>query len=399
MSFEKGQTVEYLSKTLGKWYRCEVVDVRGDGALELSCKPNFWIPHYKLSSCVRPVDDEAPLDDGTWAAGDEVEYYSRSHRKWVPTTVLEVREDGAIQVDVKAGHWIDRAEQEEKVRPVEGKPDSALLVTNTEISEEMVPDSAVVGPPAPDAKIRAVLTWNAYNWPPLTSQGWGPIDTDKGGAVWRQFLHQAGCTDIHELQNQQCTKQGLIDAIVKVGHECEEQDVFVFIYTGHGAQSRGTDHHEVDGMDECICCVSADGQRCTEGDWLHDDDIAGCICKHVKAKTVALLVDACHSKTIADFNKPLWAEQDKTAFSITGCSDNQESAATGMGGVFTRAMDQASQSMRGQPINVAAMYNHVLQTARPLQQQFPSTRTGQNISISCPEHIAPQNVEWPLSYK
>lgn len=391
-----GDEVEYLSKSLKKWYRCKVVDLRDDGAIELNCKPNYWFPVARQASVIRPAAPEPP-EDSAYKVGDKVEYYSRKYRKWIPATVLEVDGEGSIQLDIKLGKWIDRVQQEDKVRMAAGEPEAALMSTNVAVPEEATPELVMIGPPHEEAQIRAVLVWNAYSWPPLSEIGWGPLDCDKGGAVWRGFLEKAGATDVIELSNEQCTKQGVLGAIKKQGNQCYPNDIFVFIYTGHGTQMKDGDEGEDDGHDEAICCVSEDGKRCSSDCWLRDDDFAACLVKEVNAKQIAVLVDACHSATFADFNKPIW--DNKTAFSICGCQDNQESAATGMGGVFTRAMDQASSSFHGKACSVAQMYNHVLEVAKPLQQQHPSFKTGQNISIACPTHLTPGNVVWPLSYR
>ena len=42
-AFAVGDKVEYDSSTLGGWMETQVTEVAKNGAIQLACKPNFWM--------------------------------------------------------------------------------------------------------------------------------------------------------------------------------------------------------------------------------------------------------------------------------------------------------------------------------------------------------------------
>lgn len=54
---------------------------------------------------------------GTYERSDAVEYYSETHKEWLPATVTASGEDGRIQLNVKPNVWISLEIQSAKVRP------------------------------------------------------------------------------------------------------------------------------------------------------------------------------------------------------------------------------------------------------------------------------------------
>lgn len=54
---------------------------------------------------------------GTYKKGDLVEYYSASHKDWLPATVTNADESARIVIDLKPNTWIAKAEQAIKIRP------------------------------------------------------------------------------------------------------------------------------------------------------------------------------------------------------------------------------------------------------------------------------------------
>merc|ERR1719237_880985 len=47
---------------------------------------------------------------------DLVEYYSNSHKDWLPATIINVDYEGRIIIDLKPNTWISRDEQATRVR-------------------------------------------------------------------------------------------------------------------------------------------------------------------------------------------------------------------------------------------------------------------------------------------
>jgi len=54
---------------------------------------------------------------GTYAKGDPVEYWSDTHKEWLPATVTGVDADGKVMLNVKPNVWISHEVQGKKVRP------------------------------------------------------------------------------------------------------------------------------------------------------------------------------------------------------------------------------------------------------------------------------------------
>lgn len=320
-----------------------------------------------------------------WRAGDAVEYLSLTHKRWLPCRVLAVMDDGSIEIDIKRGAYISRAMQTMHLR----RPGAPAVHTPG------MPLAVVQAPLRPTAVKHAVIVWNDYNWEPLVSQRWGPLDTQKGAQLFRSLAQSSGVQDIVELSRRHCTPDGIRNAIFQVGSRCGPDDVFIFYYSGHGDKLPDQDGDEDDGFDEAICTVDAAG-NCNQKTWLRDDDFSMYLVSYVKAATVVILMDCCHSGTIADFGRPHWLENDKLAVSITGCRDAEVSHGTGSGGVFTHALCRAAWNLaqrQGQMLSVAAFWNFVLQEAKPLKAQHGSEQV---ITLDAADSSHAQSIMWPL---
>jgi hypothetical protein len=53
---------------------------------------------------------------GMYKKSDLIEYYSNSHKDWLPATVINVDYEGRIIIDLKPNTWISRDEQSTRVR-------------------------------------------------------------------------------------------------------------------------------------------------------------------------------------------------------------------------------------------------------------------------------------------
>lgn len=145
-------------------------------------------------------------------------------------------------------------------------------------------------------------------------------------------------------------------------------DSFVFHYSGHGYYDRDDNREQIfgnsvdsesDGKDEML--ISTDMKP------IRDDEINYILCDIKKSKsTVFLLIDACHSGSIADLKYTLVDgvrtvnnANDKTVadiISISGCKDDQTSADAFMNqsyrGAMTASFLHAFNSTKGGEISV-----------------------------------------------
>jgi len=94
-AFVAGENVEYSSGTHGKWIPAKVVAVNANGTYNLDCKPD--VP----SDRIRKVQAQASATDSTFAAGDVVEYYSATQGKWIAAKVLKVKPNNVYDLDCK----------------------------------------------------------------------------------------------------------------------------------------------------------------------------------------------------------------------------------------------------------------------------------------------------------
>lgn len=121
MPLKVGDKVEYRSRSHHRWVPTEVTVVHGDGTVEVACKPGARLDRHSVR---RPPGvltlAEAPVVRKRFSQGQDVEYYSNSHGRWVPCVVEQVRDDGAVQISAKKGAWIEGTDAATKVRPVAG---------------------------------------------------------------------------------------------------------------------------------------------------------------------------------------------------------------------------------------------------------------------------------------
>eukprot|EP00929_Paragymnodinium_shiwhaense_P101748 TRINITY_DN64908_c0_g1_i1.p1 TRINITY_DN64908_c0_g1~~TRINITY_DN64908_c0_g1_i1.p1 ORF type:complete len:636 (-),score=97.77 TRINITY_DN64908_c0_g1_i1:70-1977(-) len=121
--FHVGQEAEYLSTTQGHWIICEVTQVRADGAVEINVKKGAWIEPKDFLGKLRDHTRYGKGRGAGYEVGALVDYFSISHGVWVRCNVTRVRsQDGALQVSAKPGLWLTCAEQRSKVRPPQDAP-------------------------------------------------------------------------------------------------------------------------------------------------------------------------------------------------------------------------------------------------------------------------------------
>lgn len=440
------QPVEYYSTTHGSWIPCQVVATRGDGAIQVNVKKDFWIEPNEVDGKIRgiaarfsvgqpvemlckvseyafewrPCTVETVQPDGSvsvngrlytvhqqdevfrdpaarYQIGESVEYRSVTLKQWILCQIVNIREtDGAVMVNAKQGAWIKQLKTKIR-RPVEQN----AHFTKNEFVHSIPPTGFSMVSIHPRAQTRAIVTYNTYNWEPLNNPcgkwgKWGPIDTQFGANIFKDLLRSCGVTDITEVCEQNYTAQNIHNAIQSVGTRCDVDDNFIFYYTGHGATMPDQDGDEDDGLDEAICAVGPLGQECSMNTWIRDDDFADWLAKYVHAGRLYVLMDCCHSGTIVDLNKPCWYR--KQAISMSGCKDNQEASATGRGGVFTHSMCNAVHEhakLGKKDYCCGELYNKALECSKPIMAQHHS-KTGQDISIQTSPGTFPHTLAWPL---
>merc|ERR1711920_1052370 len=229
-----------------------------------------------------------------------------------------------------------------------------------------------------------------------TWAGQHPLDTRVAFDIYVDLAQRCNCATIKTLWNQECTKQGFVEAIAEVGENVGEGDYFIFYYTGHGDRLVDDDGDEVTGHDSALCLLGYDGNTEPRQEvWLRDDDFAEAIMDSVtnEAKIIALM-DCCHSGTVMDFSSPRWVQDGFTALSITGCEDSQTSAGTGKGGMFSRALSRAVQDLQESEDSgymTSTLYNRTLQ----FYEEYKLPSHTQNITIHGVGAF-PREIVWPL---
>mmetsp|Transcript_84279 Transcript_84279/g.161106 ORF Transcript_84279/g.161106 Transcript_84279/m.161106 type:complete len:369 (-) Transcript_84279:230-1336(-) len=200
-----------------------------------------------------------------------------------------------------------------------------------------------------------------------------------------------GIQDVVQMYDSQCTKEAVLSAIEKVGGRCGPDDYFMFYYSGHGIQVEDEDGDESDDYDEAMAFVDTTG-IVNEATLLVDDDFAVAITEAVDPSArIIVLSDCCHSATICDFNRDVW--DNREAISISGSLDEQTSADTGKGGVFTNALLLAIDMLEEDELeeySVGMLFNATI------EYDFKVFNSVQNITLQTPGDFSPDEMAWPL---
>lgn len=262
-------------------------------------------------------------------------------------------------------------------------------------AEVEVKTRALVIPRPDPVEVKTLIVWNDYNFEPVRHD-WGHdgmMDNEKGADAFKQIISVNQMVVGYELSRQQCTAASVCGAIDQVGGECDEDDWFVFYYTGHGDSMPDQDGDEEDGMDEAICTVGEDG-HCGHDTYLRDDDFSAALTDGVTAKKILIIMDCCHSGSIVDLDKPTWT--DKEVVVISGCMDDQVSTGTGQGGLMTLSLLEACQALLAQgesEATFAQVFNSMLAIAEAKKAQYGAE---QEITISF-RNLDINATAWPLN--
>ncbi len=104
------------------------------------------------------------------------------------------------------------------------------------------------------------------------------------------------------LLDEQARRQDVVSALEEIARRADEDDVFVFFYSGHGGNDipdgeRGDAKDEQDGGDEYLVCYDSTSEG-TDGD-LVDDDLKALL-DRIACRQQLLLFDACHAGGFAE---------------------------------------------------------------------------------------------------
>lgn len=109
--FAKHSLVLYNSVTQGTWVDAEVVFIREDGAIMIDLKDGHWFS---------VEDQRSKFKEGgrkPWAVGTELQYFSVTQGGWTDCTVTAMNpQDRSIQINIKADYWMQVDEQDQKLR-------------------------------------------------------------------------------------------------------------------------------------------------------------------------------------------------------------------------------------------------------------------------------------------
>lgn len=303
----------------------------------------------------------------------------------------------------------------------------ATKVNGEEVDEH--PSNKAKKMAANPIECHALVVYVDYGFQPAKSQGWCPagfgdrLDTKENADFILELLEGAEVASITKLANTDATKEAVVNAIHEVGLKCDDNDVFFFFYSGHGAQMPDTTGDEEDGMDEAMCVPSSTGE-CNMQTWLSDDEFSMAV-HEVTAGNKLIIMDCCHSGTMMDFSHEIWSEHEITdaqkeatleveecqqidlnragwggqkCISITGCKDEQESAGMGggtRGGAFSKCLYHATKAIGNEQVTVGAIYNHLLQ----YKDTFIPAGHRQEIQLQCAPGCQANDMIYPLQQK
>ena len=202
------------------------------------------------------------------------------------------------------------------------------------------PTKPSITPPIPitlDSK-RAILI--GLNYPGTNCSLSGCVNDVRNG---EQFLRERGYST-KALIDKDLTKQyNVLEALKELRDDPAK--TMVFHYSGHGTQNKDLSRDEVDGYDEVVYS--------NNGVIVKDDDINLVLASFPENKRVILIMDCCHSGSIADLKHTLSEIQKSRAIAqkspkevkakvicISGCRDNSVSADITSGGVSYGALSK-----------------------------------------------------------
>lgn len=107
-SYAVGDMVEYYSASQGNWILAKVLQVNPKGTYNLDCKPDVPADKIRQPAGTATGSGAKPLNTGSYAPGDMVEYYSASSGGWIAAKVLAANPKGTYNLDCKPDVTTDK---------------------------------------------------------------------------------------------------------------------------------------------------------------------------------------------------------------------------------------------------------------------------------------------------
>eukprot|EP00927_Polykrikos_kofoidii_P076720 TRINITY_DN7375_c0_g1_i1.p1 TRINITY_DN7375_c0_g1~~TRINITY_DN7375_c0_g1_i1.p1 ORF type:complete len:368 (-),score=64.30 TRINITY_DN7375_c0_g1_i1:145-1200(-) len=218
-----------------------------------------------------------------------------------------------------------------------------------------------------------------------------PLTCTLDGNNIQQLAGACGIQDLTVMYDEECTMLAVSKKLEEICRRCEQDDYFVFYFSGHGINVEDKDDDEEDGQDEAFCFVNKHG-KINVHTIMTDDQFAKIITSSIHDQVrVLILTDCCHSGTIADLHRPEW--ENIEALSMAGCLDNQTSGDIGSGGIMTHSMLLAIEKLQHDEeaeYSTGLLYNNTLTFDDKI---FASA---QEITIQTTAATAPDMFAWPL---
>lgn len=134
--------------------------------------------------------------------------------------------------------------------------------------------------------------------------GWSDISSDQDVPLIKTALEKQGFTIKNILQDEQATKEGIINAFKSLTAETSKGDIIAIHFSSHGQQIYDDNGDEVDGLDEAIVAYGAHVKysESYKGESHLRDDELGDLLEELRMKAgtngnVIVSIDACHSGT------------------------------------------------------------------------------------------------------
>mmetsp|Transcript_106408 Transcript_106408/g.200372 ORF Transcript_106408/g.200372 Transcript_106408/m.200372 type:complete len:459 (-) Transcript_106408:55-1431(-) len=219
-----------------------------------------------------------------------------------------------------------------------------------------------------------------------------PLTCTHDGKNMYALAQASGITDIEYMQNEQCSKEAMIAALIRTAKKCSPGDTFLFFFAGHGMGSTDYDGDEPDGKDENYVCDFSGQQMNPDKHFLSDDDFAKILTSNIdKAVDIFVVSDCCHSGSMCDFNRMCW--NGFNAVSISGCRDSQTSGDTGKGGICTHSIMLAVEQLQKEgnaSYDLSKLYRKTV--------YFDDTmmNSAQDIQFDSAPGTDPKAMTWPL---
>lgn len=168
-------------------------------------------------------------------------------------------------------------------------------------------------------------------WDGTSGCGGCELDVDRMSNILTPLGYQ-----VNTLKTAQATRSAVLNKIQTLKATLQPGDIFVFYYSGHGAQTTDLNGDESDGNDECLVTYDMD---------IIDDDLNAIWTTFPAGVRIVMVSDSCHSGTVyKNTDVGFKLDLDEKAMQaelihIGGCRDNQYSYGNLNGGVFTIALD------------------------------------------------------------